>query len=77
MTIKPARARLNHGVVQPGAVADVTIIDPRVDWTIEPSKFRSRSRNCPFAGWKVQGWADTVLVGGVIKFTRNGQLTDS
>jgi dihydroorotase len=45
-------------------MADVTIIDPLVEWTIDPSKFRSKSRNCPFGGWKVRGRAQTVIVGG-------------
>jgi hypothetical protein len=30
----------------------------------------------PRDGWKVQGWAETVLVGGVVKFTRDAQLTE-
>ena len=46
------------------------MIDPGVEWTVDPKQFRSKSRNCPFAGWKVHGWADTVLVGGAIKFQR-------
>jgi len=29
----------------------------------------------PFASWRVQGRAETVLVGGVVKFTRDAQLT--
>lgn len=61
---------IDRGTLQPGAVADVTIIDPNAEWTIDPGNFRSKSRNTPFAGWQVRGWADTVLVGGVVKFDR-------
>jgi dihydroorotase len=53
-------------------VADVTVIDPQAEWTIDPARFRSKSRNCPFAGWQVRGWAETVIVGGAVKFQRNG-----
>jgi dihydroorotase len=71
LTIHPARVLgIDRGTLKPGAVADVTILDPAAEWTIDPHTFRSKSRNCPFAGWQVRGWADTVLVGGAIKFQR-------
>jgi dihydroorotase len=74
LTVNPARVlSIDRGTLKPAAVADVTVIDPDVEWTIDPSKFRSKSRNCPFTGWQVRGWADTVLVGGVIKFERGRQ----
>src|SRR5262249_18964123 len=69
LTINPARVLgIDRGTLHPGADADVTIIDPAVEWTIDPSKFRSKSRNCPYAGWKVRGRAQTVIVGGEVKF---------
>ena len=72
LTIHPARVLgIERGTLKPGAIADVTVIDPAVEWTIDPNQFRSKSRNCPYAGWKVRGWADTVLVGGAIKFQRS------
>jgi dihydroorotase len=71
LTIQPARVLgIDRGTLRAGALADVTIIDPTAEWTIDPHKFRSKSRNCPFAGWQVRGWADAVLVGGQIKFQR-------
>jgi dihydroorotase len=71
LTIHPARVLgIDRGTLKPGAVADVTILDPAVEWTIDAKQFRSKSRNCPFAGWPVRGWADTVLVSGAIKFQR-------
>jgi len=67
MTINPARVLgIRAGTLAAGAPADVTVIDPEAKWTIEPETFASRARNCPFAGWQVQGRAVLVLVGGRI-----------
>jgi dihydroorotase len=55
-----------------GADADVTIIDPSVRWTIDPTRFRSKSHNTPFGGWEVRGRAHTVIVAGEVRFTRGG-----
>ncbi len=69
LTVNPARVLgIDRGTLNPGAKADVTIIDPKTEWTIEPNSFRSKSRNCPFAGWKVRGRAHTVLVNGKVKY---------
>jgi len=70
LTIHPARVLgIDRGTLQTGARADVTVIDPAADWSIDPAKFKSRSRNCPFAGWRVRGRADAVIVGGALKST--------
>jgi dihydroorotase len=69
LTINPAKVLgIDRGTLKPGAVADVTIIDPLAQWTIDPATFRSKSRNCPFAGWRVQGRAFAVIVSGSVKF---------
>jgi dihydroorotase len=72
MTINPARILgIAKGTLQIGADADVTIIDPKVRWTVDPTKFRSKSANTAFAGMELTGRADMVLVGGVVKFRRD------
>src|SRR5205823_697754 len=74
LTINPARVLgIDRGTLKPGAVADVTIIDPKAEWTIDPNLFRSKSRNCPFAGWKVRGRAHAVLLNGEVKYAANGR----
>src|SRR5580658_9703597 len=59
--------RLDKGTLQEGKDADVTIIDPNHKWTIDCTKFASKSRNCPFHGWAVNSRAVTTIVGGEVK----------
>lgn len=69
MTIRPAQiVKLDRGTLNEGAIADVTIIDPKRAWTIDVEQFRSNSRNCPFHGWPVKGRAIATIVGGDVKW---------
>lgn len=69
MTINPARILgIDKGTLKVGADADVTIIDPSASWIVDPSNFRSKSRNTPFDGWELRGRAVTTIVGGKIKY---------
>src|SRR5205823_11632757 len=73
LTIQPARLLgIDRGTLQPGADADVTIIDPAAEWTIDVSQFLSKSRNSPFHGLKVRGRAHAVLISGEVKVERAG-----
>jgi len=68
MTAGPARVIGRPlGTLGAGAVADVTIIDPKRRWTVNVAAFKSRSRNCPYHGWKLKGRAVTTIVAGRIK----------
>jgi dihydroorotase len=68
LTLRPGQILgIDRGTLKPGADADVTIIDPAFEWTIDVAKFTSKSRNSPFGGEKVRGRAHTVIVGGEIK----------
>ncbi len=55
------------GTLKPGSPADITIIDPKANWTVKVASFASRSRNCPYDGWKLKGRAVCTIVGGEIK----------
>lgn len=69
MTCAPARAfGLLGGTLVEGSVADVTIFDPEAMWTVDPSRFRSKSRNTPFAGWALKGVVRWTVVGGRVVF---------
>ncbi|MHB0955865.1 MAG: dihydroorotase [Pirellulaceae bacterium] len=72
LTINPAQALgLAKGTLRVGADADITIIDPEVEWTVRASEFKSRSRNTPFEGMQLKGRAVRVLVDGETRFTRD------
>ena len=67
LTINPAKILcISKGTLSIGADADVTLIDLNKEWVIDPTKFKSKSRNCPFAGWKVKGKAVGVILNGQI-----------
>ena len=70
MTIKGAQiVKLNQkGTLREGADADVTIINPKMNWKIDAEEFSSKSRNCPFDGWEVTGRAVATIVGGQVKW---------
>jgi len=42
-------------VIKTGEMANLTIIDPEANWIVDKTKFKSRSRNTPFHGWKLTG----------------------
>jgi dihydroorotase len=64
-TINPARLlKLNAGTLSPGQIADVTLIDPEMEWTFKANESRSLSRNTPFSGWNLKGRAVRTIVGG-------------
>jgi dihydroorotase len=68
MTINPAKVlSIDRGTLRAGRIADVTVIDPVAEWIIDKNKFQSKSRNCPFHGWRVRGRATAVILGGVVK----------
>jgi len=67
MSHAPARLlNLPGGTLAPGSPADVTIVDPEREVTIDPRSFLSRSRNTPFTGLRARGAAALTLVGGRI-----------
>jgi dihydroorotase len=64
-TVEPASLlKIGAGTLSIGARADVTLIDPELEWTVSVDRFESASRNCPFDGWKLKGRAVRTIVGG-------------
>jgi dihydroorotase len=52
------------GALKPGADADLTLIDPKVSWTVDPSTFKSKGRCTPYEKMTLTGRAAHVIVGG-------------
>ncbi len=73
MCASPARLlRLEAGALTRGIAADVTVIDPDLEWTVEPAKFLSKSRNTPFAGLRLRGKTVLTIIGGEIVYDGRG-----
>ena len=67
MTYGPARVfKLNAGTLSEGAPADVTVIDPDLQWTVDVNKFYTRGRHSPFNGRQLKGKAVLTVVDGKI-----------
>jgi dihydroorotase len=65
MACAPARVfKLPGGTLRRGSIADVTVFDPDVVWTVEPSRFLSKGRNTPYAGHRLRGRAELTVVDG-------------
>ena len=69
LTERPASIiGVDKGTLGKGKQGDVTIIDPDVKYKIDVNNFRSKSRNCPYDGWRVTGKVEKTIVGGEIRF---------
>ena len=70
MSTNPARLlRLDRaGTLAAGIAADVTVIDPDCEWTVDASRLHSKSRNMPYTGMKLKGKALLTIVDGAIVF---------
>jgi dihydroorotase len=64
-TVNPAAlVHLPKGTLGIGAEADITLIDPDLEWTFRKEDSFSRSRNTPFDGWELKGRAVRTIVAG-------------
>jgi dihydroorotase len=60
----------DRGTLKIGSIADITIIDPDLEWTYNASESKSKSKNSPFDGWKFNGGVVATIVGGKIVYQR-------
>lgn len=58
-----------------GSVADITVFDPTVAWTVNDDEFVSKSKNSGFIGFELEGRATDVYVGGVATL-ENGEIVE-
>ena len=54
----------DRGSLKKGSHADVTILDPQLEWVFDVNRSKSKSRNTPFHGRAMQGAAVATIVGG-------------
>lgn len=52
------------GPIEPGAPANLCVIDTTTTWTVDPRGLASRSHNTPYAGRPMRGLARHTVVGG-------------
>lgn len=65
MSTNPARILgVPGGALKEGAVADITVIDPECEHSVNPREFKSKGKNTPFEGWRLDGAAYATIVGG-------------
>lgn len=74
MTYEPARIfGLNAGSLSEGRPADITVIDPELDWTVDDKEFYTKGSHSPFVGRKLKGRAVMTLVDGRMVM-QNGKI---
>ncbi len=69
MTVVPARIfNLDAGRLAEGERADIAIVDPKAEWTVEPERFFSKGKNTPFKGWRLKGKVFATIVSGKVVY---------
>ena len=69
MSYNPARILgIDKGSLAEGKTADVVIIDPKAEYTIDVNSFASKGRNTPFNGRKVKGKVMMTVCDGCIVY---------
>ena len=72
LTFQPNQLfKLDKGTLGIGKAADITLFDEKMEYTINPSQFKSRSKNSPYKGWKVRGKILRTMVNGKTVFNGN------
>ena len=67
MSARPAGIlKVAGGRLKEGAAADITVIDPDKEWTVDCDKFYTRGKASPFAGRRLKGQAVMTVVDGKI-----------
>jgi dihydroorotase len=69
LSFNPARIlRVEGGTVAVGKPADITILNPSLEYTVDANEFKSLGRNTPFHGWRLKGRPVMTIVNGNIRW---------
>lgn len=64
MSVNPARILKIPCAIEIGSPANLTVFDPAAEWKVDPTHFKSKSRNTPFRGWTLKGQPLMTVVNG-------------
>lgn len=68
LSLNPARIlNIKQGNIKIGESANLTVIDPDVEWIVDAAKFKSKCKISPFDGKNLRGRALAVVVNGKYK----------
>ncbi|MBS3977715.1 MAG: dihydroorotase [Syntrophomonadaceae bacterium] len=73
LSINPARILGLSRSLTVGSSADITVINPQLEKTVDPQTFFSKARNTPFTGKVLRGWPVATIVKGRLVM-ENGRL---
>ena len=74
MSVSPASILgIKKGAIKKGAVADIAIIDPKMEYTYTKDSIESKSKNSPFINWVLKGKTIHVFVDGHLAM-ENGEI---
>ena len=67
MALNPSKiVGIRKGTVKQGADADMVILDTHNEYTVDPAGFRSKGKNTPFEGWKLNARPVATIAKGRI-----------
>lgn len=61
---------LDRGTLTKGSVADITVIDPEMEETVDPKSFVSNGKNTPFTGRRLKGLPVMTILAGEVRYQR-------
>ncbi|MCW8964017.1 MAG: dihydroorotase [Gammaproteobacteria bacterium] len=60
---------IQSGNLATGKAADITILDPQTEWTLDSSNMLSHGKNTAFGGWPFKGIVKNTLINGEQKYS--------
>ncbi|MBE3579115.1 MAG: dihydroorotase [Caldanaerobacter subterraneus] len=71
MSMHPARILGISNGIRVGATADIVIVNPHEEYTVDKEKFKSKGKNTPYHGMKLKGVVEYTIVEGQIRYQKN------